>query len=145
VQRVVDWIELVDGDGTPATKFQTGREVRVRIGYSNVNVPHPYFAILLSDELGNRMAYLHSTHTGESLPASGSGVVECRIPDIRLPEGRYVVMVDYGNCTGKGVTQLSMDCVPGAISFDVSLDGYLDGFGLTTGQGYAQRTSWEVR
>jgi lipopolysaccharide transport system ATP-binding protein len=114
----------------------------VRIDFSGVNVRYPYFTVNIHNEYGDRVATISSTHTGKHLQLERSGFVECIIRDLRLGEGIYTMMLDYGFCMGTRDTFTSLDCVPTAIKFQVKLDEFVKGIGLDPFQGAAHRSDW---
>jgi len=141
-QRVLAWVSTHEMDGTPSARFATGRGLRVRIGFRDVRAPDPYFSVLLLNEYGDRVATIHSTHTGVPLAVRGEGVVECEIPELRLGAGSYQVMIDHGSYGGSRALAVSLDCVPNAARIQVELEGWLGGVGLDGFQGAAHRSSW---
>ena len=141
-RKAISWISLHDSEGNPTSRFKTGAAIRFRIGYENVDTRYPYLAILIHNSLGDRVATLHSTHVGENLPILGSGVVECEVDDLRLGDGSYFVMVDFGSFPGMANSMISMDCVSNAAQFEVSLDGYLSGTGHDAFRGAAHKSRW---
>lgn len=143
-ENVLRWVSLHNDEGDLATRFHTGGPLTVRIGYEGSMVERPYFAVYLLNEYAERMATLHSTHFVASPKFPKRGVVECRVDDVRVGEGEYWVMVDYGNYGGVGGQSISVDCVPNAGRLSVSLNGWLDGIGLTGFQGAAMRSTWSV-
>ncbi|GGF39643.1 hypothetical protein GCM10011321_33130 [Youhaiella tibetensis] len=142
---ILRWVSTHKADGTEARRFQTGEPFIVRIGYENSNAPHPYFSVLLQNEFAERVATIHSTHSSEQLSVPASGVIECRIEELRIGEGTYHIMIDHGNYGGSRAQVTSLDCVPNAMSVAVELGGYVAGVGLDSYQGAAHRSTWALR
>jgi hypothetical protein len=133
-------------DGMPATIFHTGKGMRIRIGFRDVAVPNPYFSVLLHNLYGDRVATIHSTHTGEPLRLeNGARVIECVVPQLLLGKGIYWVMIDHGSFGGTRSTMTSLDCVSNAAKISVSLNNYVDGIGLDEFQGAAMKSTWSPR
>lgn len=144
--RVLEWASTHHLDGMPATAFQTGKGIRIRIGFRSVTAANPYFSVLIHNMYGDRVATLHSTHSGQPLRlCGGSGVVECVAPQLLLGEGTYWLMIDYGDFGGSRSTMTSLDCVSAAGKITVALDGYLSGIGLGEFQGAALKSSWSLQ
>jgi len=141
-QRVLAWVSTHRLDGTPSTRFATGQGLRLRIGFRDLRAPDPYFSVLLLNEFGDRVATIHSTHTGAPLELRGEGVVECEVPELRVGTGVYQVMLDHGSFGGSRALTMSLDCVPNAARLQVDLDGWLGGVGLDSYQGAAHRSAW---
>lgn len=141
-KRVLQWVSTHLADGTPSNRFATGKSLLVRIGYRNIKPEHAYFSVLLQNEFAERVATIHSTHAGGILNLSGDGVIECRIDDLRLGEGTYRLMLDYGTYRGSRAAMNSIECVPNAAVIHVDLDGYLEGIGLDAYQGAAHNSTW---
>ncbi|WP_211327882.1 ABC transporter ATP-binding protein [Sulfurisoma sediminicola] len=143
-ERVLTSVSLHAADGTPAREFHTGEPMRVRIGFHRCTLRQPYFAVLIHNEYAERVATINSSHFAPDLDAHGNGVAECLIEDLRLGEGSYYMMLDFGQYGGGRGLMTSADCVPNAATFDVSLGGYLGGIGLDAFQGAAHRARWSV-
>lgn len=130
-----------DGEGN---FISTGKSVVFRIGYVGATVPNPYFSIIIHNEFAECVATVNTTHNPDPMDIPENGIVECRLDDLRLGDGRYRIMVDYGNYGGSRQTSASLDCVPNAGSMDVSLDGYVGGIGADAYEGAVHRTHWTV-
>ena len=143
-KRMLKWVSTHRSDGTPANRFNTGDSLVVRIGYEASTARNPYFAVLIQNEFAERVATIHSTHNPTQFEWGKSGVVECVIPDLRLGEGTYHLMVDFGNYGGSRALLTSLDCVPNAATIHVELGGYLDGIGLDAYQGGVHKSSWTM-
>lgn len=141
--RVLKWVSTHRSDGTPANRFNTGESLVVRIGNEAATARNPYFAVLIHNEFAERVATIHSTHNPTHFEWGQSDVVECIIPDLRLGEGTYRLMVDFGNYGGARALLTSLDCVPNAATIHVELGGYLSGVGLDAYQGAAHQSSWK--
>ncbi|WP_337996702.1 ABC transporter ATP-binding protein [Oleispirillum naphthae] len=131
-------------DGTPTNRFRTGGGMLVRIAYEGATVANPYFSVLVQNEFAERVATLHSTHQGGDLRIPANGVVECRTDDLRLGEGAYRLMLDFGSYGGTRAAMVSLDCVPNAIPIRVELGEYVKGIGLDSFQGAAHRSAWRL-
>lgn len=142
--RVFLSVYLCDASSNASTDFATGEDLVVLIEYENATTPHPYFAIAIHNEYGDRVATVSSTHTGSPLEISPSGVCRCRVKDLRLGEGKYFIMLDYGMCTGVRETFTPRECVPAAITFQVHLNGYVEGIGIDAFQGAVHRSEWQA-
>ena len=96
------------------------------------------------DLTGERLTSMRSTHSGASLELpAGEGVIECRVDDLRLVSGEYLLMLDIGR--NRGASEW-LDCVPEALQFHLRLGNYLGGAELVRGQGrFAQRSQWSWR
>lgn len=142
-RHVLEWVSTHALDGTPANRFRTGQSLIVRIGYRDAKVPNPYFSVLIQNEFAERVATIHSTHAQGALEFSVNGVIECRIDDLRLGDGTYRLMLDFGNYGGSRAALSSLDCVPNAAPIHVDLDGYVGGIGLDAYQGAAHKSVWK--
>lgn len=142
-KSILKWVSTHRADGAPANRFSTGESLVVRIGYEEVSVPNPYFAVLVQNEFAERVATVHSTHNAGQFEWSNSGVIECHIEDLRLGEGTYRLMVDFGNYGGSRAALTSLDCIPNAALIHVELGGYVGGVGIDAYQGAVHKSSWK--
>jgi len=142
--RVLAWVSTHNIDGTPSNRFRTGGTMIVRIGFENMSLRQPYFSVLVLNEYAERVTTLHSTHSVPKLSLPERGVIECRVEDLRLGEGDYRLMLDFGSYGGYRAAMTSVDCVPAAALIHMSLDDYVDGIGLDAFQGAAHRSRWTV-
>ncbi len=140
--RVVKWVSTHRSDGTPANSFTTGESLVIRIGYEAATARNPYLAVLINNEFAERVATIHSTHNPTHFQWGKSGIVECEIPDLRLGEGTYRLMVDFGNYGGSRATLTSYDCVPNAATIHVELNEYVGGIGMDAYQGAVHKSLW---
>lgn len=143
-KHVIRWVSTCGADEIPKRSFRTGESMVVRIGYQGATAPDPYFAVLIHNDFAERVATIHSTHVHGKGSFPSDGVIECRIDDLRLGEGKYFLMIDYGNFGGSRTSLVSVDCVTNATTISVELGGYLSGVGLDAYQGPAQRSDWQV-
>tara|TARA_R110002020_G_scaffold3766_9_gene16572 strand:+ start:2885 stop:4177 length:1293 start_codon:yes stop_codon:yes gene_type:complete len=141
---VLKWISTHKADGSDSRQFTTGEPMIVRIGYENATAPSPFFAVLLQNEFAERASTIHSTHQSGRLAFPQAGVIECRVDDLRVGEGTYHLMIDYGNYGGSRASLTSMDCVPNATKIIVELGDYVDGIGIDSYQGAVQRSRWTL-
>ena len=97
------------------------------------------------DYTGGRVMQIHVTHNGETLTLSGRGTIECIVEDLRLLEGKYIVMFDiYDKLTASSQIKWR-DSVGDTIHIKMSLGSYLSEPGLVYGQvTFAQRSNWKV-
>lgn len=116
----------------------------VRIGFKNCTTDKPYFSIIIHNEFAEAVATVNSTHAGNPLPVKENGFVECIIEDLRLGEGNYYLMVDFGFFGGSRLTTASYDCISNAATFEVELNGYLAGNGIDSFEGAVHRSRWTV-
>ena len=142
-RKVLSWISTHTIDGTQTNRFKTGNSMLVRIGYHSANVKDPYFSLLIQNEFAERVATVHSSHCREIIDFPEEGVIECRIDDIRLGEGNYHLMLDFGTYSGSRAGMISLDCVPNAARIQVDLNGYVGGIGLDAYQGAAHKSVWK--
>jgi lipopolysaccharide transport system ATP-binding protein len=142
--RTLSWVSTHAADGTPTRQFSTGQPVRIRVGFREAQQSKGYIAILVFNSLGDCVAYIHSTHDGKDVVISGDGCIECTIEDLRLGEGTYRLMVDYGSTLGQVGTSISKDCVADAGQIEVLLNGFVKGVGLGYRDGAAHRSSWQL-
>jgi lipopolysaccharide transport system ATP-binding protein len=142
--RVLAWVSTHRADGTPCNRFRTGEGMVVRIGFENMSLRQPYFSVLIQNEYAERVATLHSTHSDSKLSLPPCGAIECRVDDLRLGEGDYRLMLDFGSYGGFRGAMTSVDCVPAAALIHVALGDYVGGIGLDAFQGAAHRSQWKV-
>jgi lipopolysaccharide transport system ATP-binding protein len=140
-KRIISWVSTCHMDGTPTAIFNTGDGMRIRIGYHLDELLQAYCQINFLDYSGTRVMQLHNTHNGSPLEMNGDGYIECIIQDLRLLEGRYIIMVEIGDHT----QHLWLDCIGETLSIHVVLGDYLQGVGLIQGQViFAQKSEWTV-
>ena len=139
---ILTWISTQRLDGTETSDFRTGGGIVFRIGYHVDGHIEAYVQIVISNNLGERLITLRSTHDGPPLDASGDGVIQCRVRDNRLISGEYTVLVEIG----RELPEIEpLDWVPEATQFRVKLGDYLSGSDLVRGHGVmAQRSEWSV-
>ncbi|MGH6680329.1 MAG: ABC transporter ATP-binding protein [Bradyrhizobium sp.] len=142
--KVLSWISTHDADGAPCASFSTGKPIRFRVGFKAADTKFPFISVLIHNNFGDRVATLHSTHFGENLSIEGDGFVECIVDDLRLGEGTYYVMIDFGSFPNLKDSLISMDCVPNAAQIEVSLGGYVGGTGHDAYRGAVHRSWWSV-
>jgi lipopolysaccharide transport system ATP-binding protein len=142
--KVLSWISTHDAEGAPCASFSTGKPIRFRVGFTAADTKYPFISVLIHNNFGDRVATLHSTHIGENLSIAGEGFVECVVDDLRLGEGTYYVMVDFGSFPNLKDSLISMDCVPNAAQIEVSLGGYVEGTGHDAYRGAVHRSQWSV-
>ncbi|NKD45790.1 ABC transporter ATP-binding protein [Haematospirillum jordaniae] len=142
LHTILQWVETCDGDGNPTRMFKTGDSMCIRIGYQlNQKIEVGYFTIFFIDDLGDRVQVIYSLHDDAKIDIGNSGVIECRIDDLRLVSGEYSLTLDFG-CIVDGHLK-SLDCIPDATQVRIDLGGYLGPLGLRPNQGtLAQRSRW---
>jgi len=131
-------------DGSPASAFAAGDAMLIRVGCRLDRDMSAYCQVTVSDQTGERLVTLRSTHAGSplELPA-GEGAIECRVDDLRLLSGEYTLSVEIGSLSG--VAQC-LDSVSEALRIYVHLGNYLGGADVPRGQGwFAQRSAWNWR
>lgn len=142
---ILEHVSLHKLNGEPSAKFATGEGMLVRIKFSHHPHPeHAYFSVLVHNSLQDRMITAHSTHSGERLPISESGWVECVIPSMLVGDGLYSVMLDTGTYNTQLGQMISLDCVSVACHIRVRTGDYLKGVGLDEFRGAAHRSNWSA-
>ena len=144
IRKTLTSLSTCDASGAQTAHFVTGQPIRFRVGYRGVDTPFPYISILIHNSFGDRVATIHSTHAGREIHISGNGFIDCTVDDLRLGEGTYYVMVDFGSFPGVKNSLISMDCVSNAGQIEVALDGYLKGTGHSAYNGAVHRSRWEA-
>jgi lipopolysaccharide transport system ATP-binding protein len=142
--RVMKWVSLHSSDGNKTRIFRTGEPMLVRIGFEGCTTEKVYFSVIIHNEFAEAVATVSSTHTGKPLSVGSDGVIECLIEDLRLGEGCYFLMVDFGFFGGNRLMTTSYDCVANAATFEVDLNGYLAGNGIDSFEGAVHRSQWGV-
>lgn len=142
--NILQWVETCDGNGNPTRMFKTGEAMCIRIGYQlDQRVEAGYFTIFFIDDLGERVQVIYSLHGDTEIDIGNSGVIECRINDLRLVSGECSLTLDFG-CIIDGHLKF-LDCIPDATQVRVDLGDYLGPFGLRPNQGtLAQRSQWRL-
>lgn len=140
----LQWIETFDSSGNPSRVFETGDTMFIRIGYKfDQKIETGYFTVFFVDDLGDRVQVLYSLHDANEIGIGSSGVVECKIDDLRLVSGEYSLTVDFGLVIDGHLK--SIDWVPDATQIQISLGNYLGPLGLRPNQGaLAQRSQWQT-
>jgi ABC-2 type transport system ATP-binding protein len=93
-------IQVLDSGGTAQTRFRTGDEVVVRLGYRTTEaIPRPVFGLAL-ENLDGVYVWAHNTRDAGFVPdrIDGTGSVELRIPRLMLQPGTFDLIasiVDY--------------------------------------------------
>ena len=142
---ILEYVSVHKLSGEPSAKFATGEGILIRIKFSQHPHPeHAYFSVLVHNSLQDRMITAHSTHSGERLPVSASGWVECVIPSILVGDGLYSVMLDTGTYNMQLGQMISLDCVTVACHIRVRTDGYVKGVGLDEFRGAAHKSNWSA-
>jgi lipopolysaccharide transport system ATP-binding protein len=141
---ILQWVETCDGDGNPTRMFKTGDSMCLRIGYKlDQVVDASYFSVFFIDDLGDRVQVMYSLHDDAEIEIGASGVIECRIDDLRLVSGEYSLTLDFGRIIDGHLKFL--DCIPDATQVRVDLGDYLGPLGLRPNQGtLAQRSRWRL-
>lgn len=139
---ILQWVETCDGDGNPTRMFKAGGAMCIRIGYQlDQKIEAGYFTIFFIDDLGDRVQVIYSLHDHAEIELGASGVIECKIEDLRLVSGEYSLTLDFGRIVDGHLKFL--DCIPDATQVRVDLGDYLGPFGLRPNQGtLAQRSRW---
>ena len=141
---IIEWVETLDGDGTPGRVFHTGDTLRIRIGFTQLAERLDYLSVAVHtmDDRRVTVAYSHGRRGLPALPASG--VAECVIADLRLTTGDYSLVIEAGTASGRDMAV--HDSVSDATQIRVQLGTYLNYPGLQRNQGHlAQRSRWEDR
>ena len=142
---VLKWVSVHDLDGGPCSKFKTFDGMRVQIGFSSVAKPEKaYFSVLVHNSDHDRVLTAHSTHIGQHLGVSSSGVVECVVPSLMLGDGFYSIMIDTGVFDFEARRMVSQDCVPRATYIQVSVEDRIPGTGHDEYRGYAILSQWKI-
>jgi len=136
------WVSTHDRQGNRTSDFVTGGTLGVRLGYQ---VEEPiragYCQINVFDRFGSRVTSVTNTHGQPPLELGRSGVLECRMEDIRLANGQYHLDLSLGPALPE---RQCLDYVPSAIGVRVSIGDYLGGARLAPGQGVmGQRSRWK--
>jgi len=140
---VLQFLSTHRADGTPATSFQTGDDLLIRIGY-RFDRPMDKVSCLLMfyDATGERVMSLTNMHQTGPLRLPASGVLECRADDIRLASGSYDISLWLATADAAGTP---LDSIRVATVIHVDIGSYLGGAPLLRGQGVlAQRSRWSI-
>jgi lipopolysaccharide transport system ATP-binding protein len=141
-EPVIKWVETCRDDGTPTRLFQTGEPMRIRVAIDQRRPACDFLSIAFHTMDDRRLTTVFSHGDGGLAEVPQRGVVECRIPEVRLVTGDYAVIVEIGRAVD-GELEVR-DSVSDATQVRVSLDTYLNYPGLVRNQGYiAQRSRWE--
>ncbi len=141
---VFDSVSTFNEMGYPSSRFFTGEDIIVKMYINKVLFDYSYFAVLLYDIYGNRVATINSTHCGCTFKERGESVVECRIKSIRLGTGRYFLMLDYGFCGGDRFSLSGQECIPGAMEIEIECKDFVQGIGMTADQGAVHQSEWRI-
>ncbi len=140
---VITSVETMTEDGEPSRLFRTGDAMRLRIGYEVTRETRPYFTVFFIAADGFRAMTLYSDHCSSPLILSGTGFVECVVPELRLTSGDFYITLDFGRIEE---SYNSIDCVPNATQVRIQLGNYLGGVGVLPHQGWiAQQSHWQAR
>lgn len=140
---IIHWVETRTSGGESARQFCTGDEIVIRIGYRLPDeITHSiYLSVFFINDIGERVFVCHSHNNHHESFQSLEGVVECRVPELRVFDGVFSVAVDIGVIDYSGPK--SLDWVPGCTSINVRLGDYFDRGCLINNQGYfAQKSNW---
>jgi lipopolysaccharide transport system ATP-binding protein len=93
--RLTD-IRFLDGDGRPRESASGGEPLTIRLGYESTEaVKSVEVHLWLVNDRGVNVTYLSSRFSGDLLPHLQSrGAFECRIPELALAPGTYLLNVD---------------------------------------------------
>lgn len=141
--KVISYVKLFDEDGLPASSFHTGGKLRIVIGFQNVQHAYPCFEIIFVNEFGERAATISSTHAGQDLNMPRDGEIMCEIDDLRLGEGVYSLILDYGTSTGNIATYVSRDSVT-ALRLKIQMNNFVKGHGINSTQGAVHVSHWNL-
>lgn len=131
-------------DGTLSRVFDSGEEMRVRIGYKNLRAQVPYFSVIIYNMGGINVLTTHSTHSEEGLELEPEGVVECRLPSLPLGDGEYSLMLDFGHFGGTNDLVRSLDCIPDATRIKISWNDFMPGLSCDQYQGAILPVEWSA-
>jgi hypothetical protein len=136
-------IRTQQGDGQRSDAIKTGDDVVVEIKYHCDEMSLDYGVVGFCSSLGERI-FTVGTHLSPEFAErmTGSGILQCHLPNFPLIEGEYGLMV----AMGKKIPRHNIDCVEDALRFRVEAGDYFKtGATLLKGQGYlAQKSSWRV-
>jgi len=137
----VESVELIGPDGNPATLFNSGERITIKMSYKvSKPVNNPMFRIQMfrSDGLfvHGTNTYRHGLNTGEVVR---DGSVELIYDSLNLLAGRYWINVGvYPDEYGKAISEHAYDLVENAAGFDVRSERP-DGAGIAT-----MRHEWKL-
>jgi lipopolysaccharide transport system ATP-binding protein len=89
-------IRLLDGQNRPVERALGGDPLTIRLGFAASRaLPNAEVHVWVVNDQGVNVTYLSSRFTADvlALPA-GEGVLECRIPEVTLAPGSYLLNVD---------------------------------------------------
>jgi len=140
--KIITWISLHDHTFNRRAVFETGEKLIIRVGYKVQEPMSAYCQINVLNRIGDRLMTLHNSHSNTALQIDGEGYMQCVIPELRLVEGEFDLMIEFGRQSPRCEW---IDCIPNAVKLKVTLGDYLGGSELKKGQGIiAQRTDWSV-
>ena len=138
---VFQWIETCRGDGSPARCFDTGEAMRIRLGLAAGGRACDYFSVAFHTMDDHRVTAVFSHGGAGFVSAPQQNVIECVIPELRLVSGDYMVVLEAGVVSERGIA--IRDSVSDATQIRVSLGTYLNYPGLVRNQGFiAQKSQW---
>jgi lipopolysaccharide transport system ATP-binding protein len=143
-ERIITSISLHRIDGTESTKFETGEDMVIKIGYEIGRSLPAYCAIHVLNYVGDIVMSVRSTHALESFVISGRGHIECVLPDIRLLSGEYTIRLALGRVIP---AEDWLDGIPEVVRFRVNIGNYLGGMEWVNGPGHgalAQKSQWRI-
>lgn len=130
-------------DGTSCTRFTTGEGMRIRIGYTLDAPMHAYCNVNFLNYTGLAVMTVGLHHTKPREELSGTGFLECVIPELRLVSGSYILMLSIGSMLGND--RHSLDSISDTVHIDVNIDEYLGGYEVSqTEASFAQRSEWII-
>jgi len=90
---MVTGVELLNGEGKPATEFYTGESLKIRVSYlAQEPVEDPVFGFSIDDYRGFTAYGTNTGLKGMNLgTVSGEGVIEFDLKSLPMLEGRYFV------------------------------------------------------
>lgn len=140
---IVRWVETRREDGTAAREFVTGEGIAIRVGYKfpKEMTDTIYISAFFINDVGERVFVCHSFNNISPSFSRDLGIVECRVPELRIFDGIFSLAIDIGIIDHTGPK--SLDWVPGCTSIKVRLGDYFPHGGLISNQGrFAQRSDW---
>jgi lipopolysaccharide transport system ATP-binding protein len=144
-RKILTWVSTHRIDDTPATEFNTGEGMKIRIGYHLDGDLNAYCNVNFLNYTGLAVMTVGLHHTKPGAKLSGDGYLECCIPELRLVSGNYILMLSIGEQDMKRDERRWMDSVSDTIHIKVEIGDYLHGYEVSQLESsFAQRSEWGI-
>lgn len=135
-------ITLYNSDMVSTTHFKTGEDLIISLDLGTIEENFSNIAVYIYNQFGQKML-VASSNDGKHIHLKSNSTITCKINDLRLGTGEYVILLDYFTMVGKcRKTYMSIESIPCALKFNVEYNEFLNGMEYTQLDGVIHKSIW---